>query len=171
MSISSSIDRRAGCSGLSAEDAIAQSPNLIRFAMKLTGSRQDAEDLLQDTLLRAHQRFDRWEPGTNLRGWLSTLMLNIFRTQWNVKRRRNEIGAAIEDIVIEVPSNQEAALSLSRVREHLPHLSPSHRLVIQLVMDGASYDETATRLNVPVGTVRSRLSRARSVLREGARVG
>ena len=156
---------------LTREDASLHGPRLLRFAQRLTRSQADAEDLLQDTFLRAHQRFHHWEPGTNLHGWLSTIMMNLFRNNWAVRRRRGETALPTDDLLGPLPPNQEYVVSLHRATAGLASLSTPHRAVMELAMDGLSYEEIAAQLGLPIGTVRSRLSRARSALRRQSRIG
>jgi RNA polymerase sigma-70 factor, ECF subfamily len=143
-------------------------PRLRRYAWAMTHSVSQADDLVQDTLVRAIAKQHRWQWGTNLRAWLFTIMHNL---NVNVIRRRVR-----EDIVVVAnddtqpflisPSNPEGGLSLCDLDRALAQLSAEQREVILLVgLEGLSYEEAATMLDVPVGTIRSRLSRGRESLR------
>jgi RNA polymerase sigma-70 factor (ECF subfamily) len=144
-----------------------QIPRLRRYARALTRNPGQADDLVQDTLLRALAKQQLWQPDTNLRGWLFTLMHNQYV---NDVRRSAREGQTVE---IDTMSNGLAATTdptasrqLHELRRALAQLPDEQREAILLVgLEGLSYAETAAILAVPVGTVRSRLSRGRDNLR------
>jgi len=141
-------------------------PHLQRYALFLTRDAAAADDLLQDTLVRALDRIHQWMPGTRMRPWLFTIQHNLFI---NSKRRgwresTTEDGTVPSDIAA---ATQEDHLSLRDLEAALWRLPFDQRSVVFLIgLEGMGYDEAAETLDVPVGTVRSRLSRARSTLRE-----
>jgi RNA polymerase sigma-70 factor, ECF subfamily len=145
-----------------------QIPRLRRYARALTHDIARADDLVQDTLARALVKEDRWQPGTDLRAWLFTIMHN---QNVNTVRRgiRESSGVDIEQaaatlIATTDPSASRQMLELERA---LAQLALEQRQVILLVgLEGMSYEETAGILSIPVGTVRSRLSRGRDALRK-----
>jgi RNA polymerase sigma factor (sigma-70 family) len=145
---------------------IEQLPALRRYARALTGDSWAADDLVQDTLERACAKWQLWLAGTNLRAWLFTLMHNLYL---NERRRVQPTANAtpLDDIQSELPAEAEdrdTALDISRCLQRLPD---DQRAVLLLVaLEDMSYAEAAKVLGVPVGTVMSRLSRARSRLRE-----
>ncbi len=144
----------------------AEIPRLRRFARFLVGDADRADDLVQECLTRAITKIDSWQPGTNLRAWLFVILRNC---HFNELRRSNRspIMADAEDRAVAVPGNQEAHMSLLEVREAFLRLSDEHREVLLLVaVEGLAYEEAASILNVPIGTVRSRASRARQSLRD-----
>ena len=144
-----------------------QIPRLRRYARALTRHPERADDLVQDTLVRAIAKEHLWQPGTNLRAWLFTLMHNQYV---NSVRRDIREGQTVE---IDSISNGLAATTdptssrqLQELKRALGQLAEEQRQAILLVgLEGVSYEEAAVILNVPVGTVRSRLSRGRDSLR------
>jgi RNA polymerase sigma-70 factor, ECF subfamily len=144
-----------------------QIPRLRRYARALTRNEARADDLVQETLVRALDKQRLWQPGTNLRAWLFTIMHNL---NVNEVRRSVRDDAAVD---IETCSGVLAAgadpTGLRQLRElewalsELPHEQRQPLLLVGL--EGMSYEETATVLNIPTGTVRSRISRGRAVLR------
>lgn len=142
--------------------------DLRRYAISLTRNRADAEDLLQETLLRAAIKLHLWEPGTNIMAWLTVMMRRIFLSHHVSARHRSE-HVSIEEWEGAVKPAQIDTVELREVQSRLGLLSKDHKDVIgYIAVGGASYDEAAQHFNVPVGTIRSRLCRARDQLRGGA---
>ena len=147
----------------------AEIPRLRRYARALTqrdGSH--ADDLVQETLLRAIYRQHLWQPGTNLRAWLFTLMHN---QHVNDVRRSNREGGNIDVAemasVLVAVTDPTASRQLRELERALARLPLEQREAILLVgLEGMRYDEAAAVLRVPIGTVRSRLSRGRDSLRK-----
>jgi RNA polymerase sigma-70 factor (ECF subfamily) len=139
---------------------------LKRYALSLTRNAADADDLLQDTLIRSCMKLHLWQPGTNMAAWLSVMMRRIFISKYvQGLRNRTEI-LPIEDYDCPSDGVQEYSVQLSEIEARWPRLPFYHRDVLKLVaIEGASYEEAAQRLGLPVGTVRSRLHRAREALR------
>jgi RNA polymerase sigma-70 factor (ECF subfamily) len=141
-------------------------PSLRRYARALTGDTWAADDLVQDTLERACSKWQLWAVGTDLRAWLFTLMHNLYLNQ----RRMAKVAlnsVSIDDVEAELhaPSpGTDEPLDLGRCLQRLP---ADQRAVLLLVaVEDMSYEDAAKVLAIPVGTVMSRLSRARSRLRE-----
>jgi RNA polymerase sigma-70 factor, ECF subfamily len=145
----------------------ANLPHLRRFAMALTRDGDMADDLVQDTVERALSRWLLRKPGVSLRPWLFTILRNLFISGHRRRARmRIDDSAQIEEIVA-VSGSPEDRLQLQQVLAMLGQLPQDQRLVILLVsVEGFSYAETARIMDVPAGTVMSRLSRGRSRLRE-----
>jgi RNA polymerase sigma-70 factor, ECF subfamily len=146
----------------------AEIPRLRRYARALTRNLTSADDLVQNALVRAVTKQHLWQPGTNLRAWLFTILHN---QHVNDVRRSVREGAnvPIDDAVpvLTVEANAMAALQLRDLEAALGMLVPEQRQVILLVgLEGMSYEEVATILGIPIGTVRSRLSRGREQLRK-----
>jgi len=141
-------------------------PRLRRYARALVGDRYAADDLVQDTLERAWNKFYLWRPGSDLRAWLFAIMHNVFVNQ--VRRRRNEIEQAMEEPpVVAVRAMQSDQLELQDVDRALRILSDEQREVMILIaIEQMTYDEVSRALDIPIGTVMSRLSRARDRLRQ-----
>ena len=144
-----------------------QIPRLRRYARALTRNTERADDLVQDTLVRALVKQNLWQAGTNLRAWLFTLMHNQ-----NINNARHSIRESqIVDIeaatnVLAATTDPTASRQLYELDRALSQLSQEQRQTILLVgLEEFSYIEAAAILNVPVGTVRSRLSRGRDHLR------
>ncbi|HRD66078.1 MAG TPA: RNA polymerase sigma factor [Candidatus Competibacter sp.] len=143
-----------------------QIPRLRRYARALVGA-QRADDLVQDCLERAWSRRRLWDGQGELRAWLFTILHNLYVNDV----RRQASSPALESLPEEeppalAPSRHEAALDLRDLQRALDHLSPEQREVLLLVgLEQLDYAETATVLNVPLGTVMSRLARAREALR------
>ncbi|WP_109107636.1 sigma-70 family RNA polymerase sigma factor [Azospirillum sp. TSO35-2] len=139
-------------------------PELRCYALKLTGEYAAAEDLVQDCLERALRNAEKFELGTNLEAWLTTIIKNLFFTQCRRCRRCHEVELDEHDGI--VPPPQITRIALHEVEGAIHALPPRQRDLLQLVaIDGVSYQDAADRLGVPVGTIRSRLSRAREQVR------
>lgn len=142
-------------------------PHLRRYARYLTKNVEQADDMVQDCLVRAIENIEKWEPGTNLRAWLIVILRNNFFNVCRRARKENEVkfdpGLAAATVS---PPAQDDALSLVDLTAAYGELSLDHREVIELiVIEGFSYDQVAQILEINVGTVKSRLSRARAELR------
>jgi RNA polymerase sigma-70 factor, ECF subfamily len=145
----------------------AEIPYLRRYARALTGSPDAADDLVQDGLERAIARFDQFRPGTNLRAWLFTILHNM-----RCDQHRRVVRRPLELPIEETPhhawtrASQADALQLSDFRRAFGRLSEAHREVLALVgLEGLDYQQAARILGVEVGTVKSRVFRARECLR------
>jgi len=144
-----------------------QLPRLRRYARALTRNRDRADDLVQDTILRALAKEHLWQPGTDLRAWLFTLMHN---QNVNFVRRgmREGVSVDVDDMSASLVATADPTVGCQLVEldRALAQLSEEQRQVILLIgLDGAAYEEAAEILGIPVGTVRSRLSRGRESLR------
>jgi RNA polymerase sigma-70 factor (ECF subfamily) len=142
-------------------------PRLRRYARALTRDVTAADDLVQDCLTRALSKMHLWQEGTDLRAWLFTILHNQYV---NHVRRAVREGAAValsetEPQLTSAP-NQGKRLELRDLERALSRLPEEQRSVLLLVgLEGMRYEEVATILEVPVGTIRSRLSRGRETLR------
>ncbi|MFC3711126.1 sigma-70 family RNA polymerase sigma factor [Sphingoaurantiacus capsulatus] len=148
---------------------VDQVPALRRYARSLTRDETAADDLVHDALLRACERHKSFRPGASLRAWLMSIVHNSFidslRREASQKRRIE--GAALVAATVD-PGGQEAAVRLAAVARAFNALPDEQRAVLHLVaIEGLSYAEAAVALDVPVGTIMSRLSRARAALRAG----
>src|SRR2546430_13117044 len=142
-------------------------PRLRRYARALTRDVSRADDLVQSCLARALAKQHLWQPGTDLRAWLFTILHNQHVN--DVRRSvREGVTVAVEEMapVLTVHPGAMAALELRDLEVAIAKLAPEQRQVILLVgLEGMQYEEVALILGVPVGTVRSRLSRGRDQLR------
>jgi RNA polymerase sigma-70 factor (ECF subfamily) len=139
-------------------------PRLRRYARALVGERTAADDLVQDTLERALNKFHLWKRGTDLRAWLFTVMHNVHVNQ--IRGRRELVALDEEALEVPVRATHEVALEARDLERALMRLPAEQREVLLLVvLEDMSYEEAAATLGIPIGTVMSRLSRAREKLR------
>ncbi len=151
---------------------VALGPRLRRFAYGLTGSTEEADDLVQSAYERALTRSEQWQTGTRLDSWMyrivQTIWLNRIDSQKSRKRHLSMISASMEpayDGHVQI----ESRLTLERVREYVWQMPEDQRTVLLLIaVEGLSYKEASEVLGVPVGTITSRLGRARIALRDFA---
>jgi RNA polymerase sigma-70 factor (ECF subfamily) len=140
-------------------------PHLRRFARYVVRDVDRADDLVQECLTRALAKLHTWTPGTNLRAWLFVILKNCHINE--VRRERPTAEMPDDHPMLNVPANQDAHMNLLEVRDAFLRLSAEHREVLLLVaIEGLRYEEAAEILELPLGTVRSRLSRARQALRD-----
>lgn len=140
-------------------------PRLRRYARALLGERHASDDLVQDTLERAWNKFHLWRPGSDLRAWLFAIMHNVFVNQ--VRSHRHEMERTVEETPeVAVRATQADALELADIERSLRMLPAEQREVLLLVtVEEMTYDEASRALDIPIGTVMSRLSRARERMR------
>jgi RNA polymerase sigma-70 factor (ECF subfamily) len=155
-------------------EALPHLDALYRVALRLTGDASQAEDLVQDTMLKAYRSWRQYRPGTNAKGWLLTILRNTFINDY--RRRKLEPVATDLELVephalyrnIEEVDPEGAFFSQivdEKVLEAVDALPPEFREVLVLSdMEGMSYAEIAEALHIPVGTVKSRLFRGRRLL-------
>ena len=164
-------------------DAMQYAPQLFSSAVRMTRNRADAEDLVQETFLKGWRSFNTFQEGTNLRAWLFRIMTNTYINKYNAKQRRpdeteldeveelflfrrlgafdqSKMSASAEDQMLEMFTDDE-------VKNALEELPEQFRLPVLLSdVDGFSYKEIAEMLDVPIGTVMSRLHRGRKVMQK-----
>ena len=141
-------------------------PRLRRYARALVCDRYAADDLVQDTLERAFVKLHLWRPGSDMRAWLFTIMHNVFVNQ--TRSHRPEVDLDIEELpAMTVKAIQSEQVELADVERALHIIAPEQREVLLLVaVEQMTYGEAARTLSIPIGTVMSRLSRARERLRQ-----
>ena len=147
---------------------VAFLPRLRRFAYGLSGDAAQADDLAQDACVRALTHRDQWQPGTKFESWMFRITQNL----WIDKRRSMKSKGIHQDLdSVDEPSGvdgrdvMEGRLTLAAVMHGMKALSDEQRTLMVLVcIEGASYKEAAETLEVPIGTVMSRLARARQML-------
>lgn len=154
-------------------DLVAAIPRLRRYARVLTGESSRADDLVQETLTRAWEKRRLWQAGTDLRAWLFTIMHNVFVNQRALARRDartvsiDDGGEGGEVWQIPVRATQHTRVELGEVIQQLGRLPHDQREVLLLAaVEELRYEEMAAVLAIPIGTVMSRLSRAREKLRK-----
>ena len=144
---------------------LAAVPSLRAFAISLSGQVDRADDLVQDTLLRALSHIDRFERGTNLNAWLFTILRNLFHSEYRKRRREVEDADGSYAARLKVSPEQGARLDFEDFRTALAKLPPDQREALLLVgASGFSYEEAANICGCAVGTIKSRVNRARSRL-------
>ncbi|ABS64769.1 RNA polymerase, sigma-24 subunit, ECF subfamily [Parvibaculum lavamentivorans DS-1] len=144
-------------------------PHLRRFAKSLCRSAEEGDDLVQDTLERAWSKRHQWRRDGSVRSWLFRILYRLFL---NSRRGTKRSPEEIDDETLADPKHahttpQEAQLmanEMSRALAALPH--EQRAAVVLIALEGASYDEAASMLDIPIGTLRSRLFRGREALRE-----
>ena len=165
------------------KDAMEYAPQLYAHAVRLTRNKADAEDLVQETYLKAWRAFDSYQDGTNLRAWLFRIMTNTYINKYNAAQRRptetelddveelylyrrlgtidqSRMSASAEDQMMELFTDDE-------VKNAIEELPEAFRLPLLLAdVDGFSYKEIAEMLDVPIGTVMSRLHRGRKAMQK-----
>jgi RNA polymerase sigma-70 factor, ECF subfamily len=147
-----------------AQSMVELIPRLRRYARALAGDRAAADDLVQDTLERALAKLHLYRRGTDLRAWLFTVMHNVYVNQLRAARP----GAQLDEEMPELsqPSRESEGLELRDLDRAIRSLPPEQREVLLLVvLEDMSYEQTAGTLGIPIGTVMSRLARAREKLR------
>jgi RNA polymerase sigma-70 factor (ECF subfamily) len=147
------------------ESLLAAIPNLRAFAISLCGNVDRADDLVQETLLRALANIDSFQPGTNMPAWLFTILRNLFRSEYRKRRREVEDADGSYADTLKSQPEQLGRLELREFRHALAQLPAEQREALVLVgASGFSYEEAAEICDCAVGTIKSRVNRARSRL-------
>jgi RNA polymerase sigma-70 factor (ECF subfamily) len=164
-----------------ADEAMQYAPQLYSAALRMTRNQADAEDLVQEAFLRGFRSFHTFEKGTNLRAWLFRILTNAYINRYRAKQRRpqeSDLGD-IEDLYLykRLGSMETAAASMSaeeqfldvftddEVKQALEDLPDNFRLPVLLAdVEGFAYKEIAEMLDIPIGTVMSRLHRGRKAM-------
>lgn len=161
------------------EQTMALAPSLLGAALNMTANRVDAEDLVQETFLRAFRSWHQFEPGTNLKAWMFRILTNLYITSYRKKRREpiivsaeNEDGFELYDVVGRPDSQSAESIVLDGLVDEditgaLAALPEDFRIAVELAdVEGFSYKEIAEITEVPIGTVMSRLHRGRKALQK-----
>ena len=162
------------------EEAMPLLDQLYGGALRMTQNPQDAEDLVQDTFLKAYNAFDSYKPGTNIKAWLYRIMTNSYINTYRKKQRR-PLETSTDDMTDHQlyttsshdPTGLESAevealkgMPNGRISEAFDELNEDYRMVVYMAdVDGMAYKEIAEALDIPLGTVMSRLHRGRKQLR------
>ena len=147
------------------DDVVALIPALRAFAWSLSHNASDADDLVQDTLIKAWTNRDKFEDGTNLRAWLFTILRNTYYT--NVVRRRREVRDedGVHAATLTSPASQDWSVAMGALEAALKRLPVEHREALILVGGaGLTYEEAAEICGCALGTIKSRVNRARGRL-------
>ena len=147
-----------------AESIVELIPRLRRYARALAGDRTAADDLVQDTLERSWSKLHLYRRGTDLRAWMFTIMHNVYVNQLRAMRPSVPLDDKMPELT--QPARESDALVLRDLDAAIRRLPPEQREVLLLVaLEEMSYEEAAATLGIPIGTVMSRLARAREKLR------
>ncbi len=152
------------------DDIVALLPRLRRFSFALTGSAADADDLLQTTVEKALSKYDQFKQGTDLDKWMFRMCKNTWIDEWRSRRVRgpvvdpmdftSEIGIDGEQMIMDKITVSEVSTAMNRLQDE-------QKMILGLiVIEGYSYRETSEFLDIPIGTVMSRLARARKALED-----
>ena len=140
-------------------------PALRRYARQLSRDQGDGDDLVQETMVRAWAARSRFQPGTNFRAWLFRILRNLFLSGRRRAGRSVSWNPAVDDDRLVTPADQESGVMLADLDAALDSITPGQAEALVLVaQEGLSYEEAALRLGVPMGTVRSRVFRARAAV-------
>ncbi|MER2534969.1 MAG: sigma-70 family RNA polymerase sigma factor [Rhizobiaceae bacterium] len=148
-------------------DLLATIPSLRAFAVSLAQNSDKADDLVQETLVKAWDKHESFQPGTNLKAWLFTILRNEFYSQMRKRGREVQDSDGIMTSRLAVHPSQHGQVDLRDFRAALEQLPEDQREAIILIgASGFSYEEAAEICNCAVGTIKSRVSRARSKLQD-----
>ena len=146
--------------------------NMLNFAYMLTSNRDDAYDLLQDTTLKALDNEDKYAEGTNLKVWVFTIMRNIFINNYRrVSRAATVIDTTDNQYLINLPAEAaretpDGTFTANEITEAINAFSDEYRIPFSMHVAGYKYEEIAKEMNLPLGTVKSRIFAARKRLQE-----
>jgi RNA polymerase sigma-70 factor (ECF subfamily) len=152
---------------LAPTELITHLPYLRRYGLRMTGSADAAEELVQETMEKALRGLPNYQPTGSLQGWLITIMRNQFMTRYRAEQRLLARTANAELSSVPVPPSQFDACLLHELARAVRRLPRGQRdVLVAVCVEGYSYDQASASLEIPIGTVRSRLARARSALHE-----
>jgi RNA polymerase sigma-70 factor (ECF subfamily) len=150
---------------LTTDMLVPEIPHLRRYALSLTRDPGHADDLVQDCLARAIEKRALFRTGTNLRAWMFAMLRNLFLNSVRSSQRWEVVAADEGGTLRWCHAPQDGYTEMCEVARALDALSPRHREILLLVVvEGWSYEEAGAHLNIPMGTVRSRIARARGEL-------
>ncbi len=145
---------------------------LHHFAYRLTQNKEKAKDLVQDTSLRAFRYRDKFQAGTNFKGWIATIMRNTFINQFRKAKRSRVVSEPVENLAYSIENKTiiynrgEVNLRMEELLQKLNDLADRYRIPFLMYYQGYEYKEIASHLDIPIGTVKSRLFVARQKLKE-----
>lgn len=152
---------------------IAKLENLLyAFALRLTRSRQDAQDLMQETTLRAYRHRERFTMGTNFKSWVSTIMRNTYINRYRKAKSRRHVNQPIEDFTFAlesstaIPNKGEHDMRLKELKLVMNSINDIYRVPFLMFYQGYEYKEIAAHLSIPIGTVKSRIFLARQKMKK-----
>jgi len=144
---------------------------LQAFAMKLTRNPEQAKDLMQETAERAFNNKNRFQVGTNFRAWITTIMRNTFINEYRKNRNRDKLETPIHKLLFVLKSESsnngaESRLTKEELERVIGQLKEKHRKIFSMYYQGYHYDEISDEMDLPIGTVKSRLFYARKELKK-----
>ncbi len=145
---------------------------LFSFAMKLTKNREDAKDLMQETAMRAYRHRDKFTMGTNFKSWCSTIMRNTFINQYRKAKLRRNVNEPIESFLFAVenknviPNQGEMNIRMKEYKSIFGEIGDIYSIPFLMFYQGYEYKEIASYLEIPIGTVKSRIFLARKKLKD-----
>ena len=148
------------------EDILRAVPRLRAFAISLTGNIDQADDLVQEAIVRGLSHLDSFTPGTNMQAWLFTILRNQFHTGYRKRRREVEDPDGQYAAKLAAAPTQDAYINLKDLGTALLQIPVEQREAVLLVAGGISYEEAAQICGVAIGTIKSRVNRARHALAE-----
>lgn len=147
-------------------------PFLFSFALKLTNNYQNAQDLFQDAATRGYRYRDKFEMGTNFRAWMGTILRNTFINHCRAAKKRQTVDEPLDTFTHAIENRNtlynegEMNIRIEELQSALGQLSDLYRVPFMMHYQGYEYKEIADHLDIPMGTVKSRLNTARSMLRK-----
>lgn len=143
---------------------------LFGFSMKITRNVEDARDLLQEATFRAFRNRERFKTGTNFRAWMATIIKNTFINKYRKDSKRKDLELPIDQFLFalenrKVGNEAEGNLMLTELQRMLNDLKEAYRLPFTMFYQGYHYDEIAEQMDIPIGTVKSRIFYARQQLK------
>ena len=143
---------------------------MFGFAMRLTKNREDAKDLMQETLLKAYGNRHRFKAGTNFKAWFSTIMRNAFINNYRKRKTRNQVEQPVEDLKIAagnkaINGNALSSIMAKEILKMINELPNIYAIPFVMHYKGFEYQEIAADLSVPIGTIKSRIHTARKKLK------
>lgn len=158
-------------SALTFNDRLLKMSDVLEyFALSLTKNKEDAEDLLQETLVKALTYQDKYTPGTNLKAWLHTIMKNTFINQYRKMKRANMVITTKDEVEVldfvpaTMDSTPESVHATKEINKLIDRLDDNIRVPFSMHLKGYKYKEIADHLNIPIGTVKSRIYFAKQSL-------
>lgn len=143
---------------------------LFGFAMRLTRNKENAKDLMQETLMRCFDKRDRFQEGSNFKSWSTTVMYNSYINHYRKRKTKNKVIKPVENfnIFVENKSMEGNAYSLIMMKELkkiVNKLTDDYKVPFKMFVEGYQYDEIAEKLDIPMGTIKSRIFYARKKLK------
>lgn len=151
---------------------IAKLENLLfSFALRLTRSQQDAQDLMQETAMRAYRHREKFTMGTNFKSWVSTIMRNTYINRYRKLKSRKHVNQPIENFTFAlestsaIPNKGEHDMRMKELKNMMDQVGDIYRIPFLMFYQGYEYKEIAAHLDIPIGTVKSRIFLARQKMK------